>query len=112
MNALRLEADESAAKVEELSAKVKTMEHDHMAKEQEVKSLTHKNQVLEAELEKLEGGLKDAKASAEQSAQHDTHNESLTRRMQVLETEAEKNESELKAANEKCVSTSMFQLSN
>lgn len=104
MNVLRVEADESAAKVEELTTKVKSLEHDNMAKEQEITSLSHKNQVLEQELEKIESSLKDAKASAEQSAQHDTHNESLTRRLQVLETEVEKADAELKSTSDKCVS--------
>jgi chromosome segregation ATPase len=55
MNALRAEADESAAKVEELSAKVRTLEQENLQKEQEITSLQHKNGVLEQEVEKLEG---------------------------------------------------------
>jgi len=101
MNALRLEADESAAKVEELSAKVKSLEQENLAKEQEITSLSHKNQLLEAELEKLEGGLKDAKAAADDSAQHGTQNESLSRRLQVLEEEAEEYDKKLKETTEK-----------
>lgn len=101
MNALRLEADESAAKVEELSAKVKTLEQENLAKEQEITSLSHKNQLLEQELEKLEAGLKDAKAAADDSAQHGSQNESLSRRLQVLEEEAEEYDKKLKETTEK-----------
>jgi len=103
MNALRLEADDSAAKVEELQAKVKTLEQENLAKEQEITSLSHKNQVLETELEKLEGGIKDAKAAADESAQHGTQNESLQRRLQVLEEEADNADKTLKETTEKYV---------
>ena len=61
MAALRAEADESAAKVEELKAKVKALESENLAKEQEITSLSHKNQVLEADVEKLESGIKEHK---------------------------------------------------
>lgn len=101
MNALRLEADESAAKVEELQARVKSLEQENLAKEQEITSLSHKNQVLETELEKLEGGLKDAKAAVDESAQHGTQNESLQRKLQVLEEEAEEADKKLRETTDK-----------
>lgn len=103
MNALRLEADESAAKVEELQTKVKSLEQENLAKEQEITSLSHKNQLLETELEKLESGLKDAKAAADESSQHGTQNESLQRRLQLLEEEAEEADKNLRETNEKYV---------
>merc|ERR1712000_94033 len=46
MNSLRLEADEAVAKVEELQARVKTLEQENLAKEQEITSLQHKNGVF------------------------------------------------------------------
>ncbi|RMY09023.1 hypothetical protein D0867_08844, partial [Hortaea werneckii] len=101
MNALRIEADESVAKVDELAAKVKTLEQENLSKEQEITSLQHKNQMLESEVEKLEGMHKDAKAAADESAQHGTQNESLTRRLQLLEEEAEENDKVLRETNEK-----------
>lgn len=103
MNALRLEADESAAKNEELKAKVKSLEQENLAKEQEITSLKHKNQLLESELEKIESGLKDAKAAADESAQHGTQNESLQRRLQLLEEEAEEADRNLRETNDKYV---------
>lgn len=103
MNALRLEADESAAKNEELSTRIKALEQENLAKEQEITSLSHKNQVLEAELEKIESGLKEAKALAAESSQHGTQNESLTRRLQLLEEEAEEADKNLRETNDKCV---------
>ena len=103
MTTLRLEADESASKVEELKAKVKTLEQENLAKEQEITSLSHKNQLLEQELEKLESGLKDAKAAADESAQHGTVNETLQRKLQVLEDEAEAADRNLRETSDKCV---------
>ncbi|KKK17583.1 hypothetical protein ARAM_003937 [Aspergillus rambellii] len=89
MSALRIEADEAQEKVEELKGTVKKLEQENLAKEQEITSLTHRNQLLEGEVEKLETSLKEAKDAASQSAQHDTQNEALQRRMQLLEEEAE-----------------------
>lgn len=101
MNALRLEADEAQNKVEELKAKVKTLEQENLAKEQDITSLNHRNQLLEGEVEKLEAALKEAKESANQSAQHDTQNEALQRRVQLLEEEAEEADRNLRETNEK-----------
>jgi len=103
MNALRVEADSSAAQVEELKAKVKSLEQENLQKEQEITSLQHKNGVLEAEVEKLEKLHSDAKAAADESAQHGTQNEGLTRKVQLLEEEAEENEKQLRETNEKLV---------
>ncbi len=103
MNALRLEADENQAKAEELQTKVKTLEQENLQKEQEITSLTHRNQLLEAEVEKLETGIKEAKSAAGESAQHGQQNESLTRRLQLLEEEAEAADKTLRETNEKCI---------
>ena len=103
MTALRVEADESSAKNEELATKLKTLEQENLSKEQEITSLQHKNSVLESEVEKLEGLHKDAKSAADESAQHGTQNEGLQRRLQLLEEEAEENDKNLRETNEKCV---------
>jgi tropomyosin, fungi type len=101
MQALRVEADEHQAKREELQVRVKTLEQDALAKEQEITSLTHRNQLLEGEVEKLEAGLKEAKDAAGQSAQHGQQNESLQRRLQLLEEEAEEADKTLRETNDK-----------
>lgn len=103
MNQLRVEADESAAKVEELQNKNKTLEQENLSKEQEITSLQHKNGLLEAEVEKLETAIKDFKKAAEDGTQHSTTNEALTRRLQLLEEEAEEADKTLREANEKYV---------
>jgi len=101
MNQLRLEADESAAKVEELQNKVKQLEQENLSKEQEITSLQHKNSVLEGEVDKLDEQVKTLKATAAEGAQHGTQNETLTRRLQLLEEEAEAADKALREANEK-----------
>lgn len=101
MQALRVEADENATAVEEMKAKIKTLEQENLAKEQEITSLTHKNQVLEDEVEKLTGHVKDAKSAAEEGTQLSSTNESLTRRIQLLEEEAEQADRDLRDCNEK-----------
>lgn len=103
MNQLRLEADDSAAKVEELQSKVKTLEQENLSKEQDITSLQHKNGLLESEVEKLETAIKDFKKAAEDGTQHSTTNESLNRRLQLLEEEAEEADKTLREANEKWV---------
>lgn len=103
MEALRLEADDSAAKVDELSTKVKALEQENMQKEQEITSLQHRNSVLEKEVEKLEGLHKDAKAAADESSHHGTQNEAHQRKIQVLEEEAEQTDKVLRETNEKYV---------
>lgn len=101
MQALRLEADDNAAKHEEAKTRMKTLEQENLAKEQEITSLTHRNQLLEGEVEKLENALKDAKSQATEGAQAGQHSESLQRRLQVLEEEAEQADKTLKETTEK-----------
>jgi tropomyosin len=101
MNQLRIEADEASGKVEELHKQVKTLEQENLQKEQEITSLQHKNGLLEADLEKLEGQVKDAKAAADEGSQHGTQNETLQRRLQLLEEEAEEADKNLRETNDK-----------
>ena len=101
MTSLRLEQEQTQAQCEELQAKVKHLEQENLAKEQEITSLSHKNQLLEAEVEKLETGIKEAKAEAAQGTEHGTQNESLQRRLQLLEEEAEESDKQMRETNEK-----------
>jgi tropomyosin len=101
MNAIRTEADALHAENEELKARIKTLEQESLAKEQEITSLSHRNQVLESEVDKLEGSSKELKATAEQSVSATTNVENLQRKVQVLEEEAEKADRDLREANER-----------
>jgi tropomyosin len=103
MNQLVIKADEATVEAEEHKKKVKTLEQENLQKEQEITSLQHKNGLLEAEVEKLEGQIKDAKALGEEGAQHGTQNEALQRRLQLLEDEAEEADKNLRETNDKYV---------
>jgi tropomyosin len=103
MSALRLETDNANAKVEELQAKVKVLEQENLSKEQEITSLQHKNNLLEAQVEKLEEDVKAHKTKSEESGNALTHNETLQRRLQLLEEEAEEADKNLRETNDKYV---------
>ena len=100
---LRAEADEAQAKVDELQTEAKAIKQDNLSKEQEIKSLTHKNQVLTDDVEKFEGEVKENKKLLDESGRHGQQNETLQRRLQLLEEEAEEADKNLREANEKCV---------
>lgn len=104
MNSLRLEADEAVAKVEELQARVKTLEQENLAKEQDITSLQHNNGLLQSEVEKLETAITDFKKIADEGQESGTQKETLQRRLQLLEDEAEEADKTLREANEKYVS--------
>ena len=101
MNSLRIEADESAAKVEELQKQIKTLEQENLQKEHEITSLQHKNTQLETELEAAEGKNKELKETADASGGHMSQNEALQRRLQLLEDEAEEADKNLRETNDK-----------
>ena len=101
MESLRQDADKSAAEADELKGKVKTLEQDNLSKEQELKSLTHKNSLLEAEVEKLDADLKKSKDEAASHHEMGSNNEALNRRLQLLEEEAEAADKTTRETNEK-----------
>ena len=101
MNQLRLEADENSAKADEYKKQLKDAEQKNLEYEQKIQSLTHQNGLLESEVEKLETGIKEAKAAAGESAQHGQQSEALTRRLQLLEEEAEQADKTLRETNDK-----------
>ena len=101
MQQLRVEADSSSEKVEQLTAKVKTLEQENLAKEQEITSLTHKNQTLEADVEKLVSGHSDLKKQLDDTGHHGSQNEALQRKLQILEEEAEEADKNMRETNDK-----------
>ena len=101
MNSLRLEQEQAQSKVEELQSKVKVLEQENLAKEQEITSLSHKNQLLEGEVEKQEEQIKHHKGVIDESGQHGAQNEALQRRLQLLEEEAEESDKNIRETNEK-----------
>lgn len=103
---MRQEIDDGLSKIEEQKARIKELEQENLAKEQEVTSLTHRNQLLEQRVETLEVTLKEAKTKASEAAQDSSQNEALQRRIQLMEEEAEQTDKTLRETNEKCVHTS------
>ena len=59
MNQLRLEADESSALAEDLKQKVKTLEQENLAKEQEITTLSQRVARLDEENEKTDISLRE-----------------------------------------------------
>jgi len=103
MNSLRVEAESAHEKNAELAAKIKTLEQENLAKEQEITSLSHRNQLLEGDVEKLEEKVKELKSSADSGATSSQEVESLQRKVQLLEEEAEEADKNLRETNEKYV---------
>lgn len=60
-----MESETANAKHDEAQGRVKQLEHEATQKEQEITSLTHKNQLLEAEVEKLEAQVKEFQSAAD-----------------------------------------------
>lgn len=101
MSALRVDQETIQAKFDEAQGKVKTLEQENLAKEQEITSLSHKNQLLEAEVEKWEAKHKDLIDKSGKDGEHASQNEALQRKLQLLEEEAEESDKNLRETNEK-----------
>jgi tropomyosin len=101
MNILRQQADESQIMVEELKARIKILEQENLTKEQEISSLSHRNSLLEEEVDKLEKELANAKSAADNGAAHSSELDALQRKVQLLEDEAEEADKNLRETNEK-----------
>lgn len=103
MASLRKEAEDAVSRAEDAEAKNKKLEHEILGKDQEITSLTHRLQLSEANLEKVEDKLKEAKSVRDEHEQSKTTNESLQRKIQLLEEELDSAEKNLKETTERCV---------
>lgn len=65
--------------------------------------MSHKTQVLESEVEKLEQQVKDLKEASATGAAAGSQAEALQRKIQVLEDEAEESDRTIRELNEKYV---------
>ncbi|KAG9079553.1 hypothetical protein FRC06_007664, partial [Ceratobasidium sp. 370] len=101
MEQLRKEADDAIERADAAAAKNKKLEQDLLTKEQENTSFEHKISVLEAEVEKLEQRLQEAKAAGDQGASTRTEADNLTRKVQLLEEELDAAEKNVKETVEK-----------
>lgn len=101
INSLKLETETAQEKAEEAFKQIKVLEGETLTKDQEISSLTHKNGLLEAEVEELEAKLTDAKGAAEEGAAHGSANESLTKKISLLEEELEQSDNNLRETTDK-----------
>jgi tropomyosin len=107
MNSLRLEADTAQQLAEERGTKIKALEQENLTKEQDIVSLTHQKSLLEAENERLEKALAEAKAAADTGASNSAELDASHRKVQLLEEEAEVADKNLRETNEKYVHSFM-----
>ena len=96
MASLRTEVDVSNNANDELKVKIKELEHDQTAKEQEINSLSHRNNLLEQEVEKLEKSLGEAKTAAADGQGSQSMADNLQRKVTLLEEELEVSDTNLK----------------
>lgn len=72
-----------------------------MQKDQEIVSLQHKIANLEADLDKAEQKLSEAKGANEDVESHRSANETLTRKVALLESELDNAEKQLRETTDK-----------
>jgi tropomyosin, fungi type len=86
-----------------LNTKVKNLELSSTGKDQEITSLTHRNELLEKKLEEYEEKLEKLKGLENDESGARGERESLLRKIALLEEEAEQNDKNLKETTEKYV---------
>jgi len=101
ISALQIDKEKSENKADELQKDVKRLEQELSIKETEITSLTHKHTQLEADVEKLETSLAEAKKLNTEGANQGVITEGLTRKLAVLEEEIDSTEKQLKETVEK-----------
>jgi tropomyosin, fungi type len=84
-----------------LNAKVKALELATTAKDQEITSLTHRNELLEKKLEEHEEKIEKFKGLENDESGARGERESLLRKVALLEEEAEQNDKNLRETTEK-----------
>ena len=84
-----------------MNDKIKSLELTNTAKDQEIKSLTHRNELMEKKLEEYEEKLDKFKGLENDESGARGERESLLRKVALLEEEAEQNDKNLKETTEK-----------
>ncbi|CAO1631346.1 unnamed protein product [Parajaminaea phylloscopi] len=101
LNSLRQEADAALERAEDAEAKNKRLEHELLQKEQEIASLSHKNDLLEQNLDKADAKLTEHKSAAEAHAGSQDTADTLQRKIALLEEELDNAEKNLRETTEK-----------
>ena len=84
-----------------MTSKLKALELAATGKDQEITSLTHRNQLLESKLEEHEEKIEKFKGLENDESGARGERESLLRKVALLEEEAEQNDKNLKETTEK-----------
>ncbi|KAI8872808.1 hypothetical protein GQ42DRAFT_161019 [Ramicandelaber brevisporus] len=98
---LRAEADAANDRAEQSQLRVKELEAVIVGLENDVKSLSSKNAMLEAENNNLEGRVAAAKTQTDESLDHRSTSDALSRKVAALEQQLEVAEAEAKEFKEK-----------
>ncbi|KAK6538206.1 hypothetical protein TWF694_011087 [Orbilia ellipsospora] len=101
ISSLQADKEKNEVKIDELEKEIKRLEQELSTKESDVTSWTHKNTQLEADVEKLETALAEAKKINTEGANQGVITEGLTRKLAVLEEEIDSTEKQLKETVEK-----------
>lgn len=88
-----------------MNTKVKALELSSTSKDQEITSLTHRNELLEKKLEEYEEKLEKLKGLEHDESGARGEREGLLRKVALLEEEAEQNDKQLKETTEKYAKT-------
>jgi tropomyosin len=99
---MRAEADKAILRAEAAETKIKGLEEDSLGKDHTIASLTHKLQLANDELEKIEAELKKHKQDSLDAEQSKTTKDGLARKVELLEEELDAAEKNLKETVEKC----------
>lgn len=103
---LRAEADHALERAEQAEAKNKHFEQELLTKEQEIRSLTTRLNLLEDSNEKAEVQIRDMKSEASHNAQASQTVDGLNKKVQMLEEELDAAEKNVKETVEKYAGSS------
>ena len=96
MASLRAEQEKTQDLNEQLHNKIKGLEDTIIKQEHEMSSLSAAKARLEGELEKLNGPVEEAKATANECTELREKNEELQRKLQKMEEEADESDNQNK----------------
>ncbi|KAG0370834.1 hypothetical protein BGZ54_003556 [Gamsiella multidivaricata] len=99
--ALRDEVNAATARADAAESLAKRLEDEHIQKDHEITSLKNKVSMIEADLEKAENRIAEAKLNLDEGETTKTVGEGLARKVSLLETELDSAERNLRDTTEK-----------
>ncbi|KAI1321174.1 hypothetical protein EDD11_007740 [Mortierella claussenii] len=101
LSALRDEVNVATARADTAELEVKRLNDEQIQKDHEITSLKNKLQLVEAELDKAENRMAEAKLNLDEGETTKTVGEGLARKVSLLETELDSAERNLRETTEK-----------